>query len=364
MKYNTNDPEAVAIREKMERLKRFGDVKIYDTISIEEVRKFENENNIKLPEDYVWFITNVANGCKSDGVYDYRFNCGFYPLEKTYFSDEDIGNYCAGEEDFSLDISSKGCSYSYGIILKGEYYGEISDNADGLTYYSPKRIHGFKEWYNTLLDETLLGYDTLNFDKRISGKIEDILDSYRQNHDMFYIRSVQWKVGHDCRKGVITEKCINDIYEIFVNETIPENKKVLFYILNKIGYLDMFSVIEQIFIPENYEAIVFDLDTTNGIYFNDHRHLEKSIIKNVGRYYPMIRKMLDYLAENESQYFRHAFRIAVMNPEFKASHIESISNRDFVMKHISGLYEDELKKRTEPYYTQAKVDYSFYTSLT
>ncbi|MCM1314010.1 MAG: SMI1/KNR4 family protein [Muribaculaceae bacterium] len=353
MKYNINNPEAVAIREKMERLKKFGDVEIYDTISIEEVRKFEDENNIKLPEDYLWFITNVANGCKSSGVHDYRYNCGFYPLEKTYFSDEDIGNYCEGEEDFSIDISSKGCSYSYGIILKGEHYGEISDNADGLAYYYPKKVHGFKEWYNTLLDETLLGYDTLRFDERISGKIEDILDSYRQNHDMFYIRSVQWKVGWDCKKDVITKKLMNDIYKIFVNETIPENKKVLFYILENIGYPDMFSVIEQIFIPENYETIVFSLNTTGGIYFKG-RNFKNGVIDGAGRYYPMIRKMLDYLSENESEYFRYAFRIAVMNPKFKASHIENISNRDFVMKHISGLYEDELKKRTEPYYTQAK----------
>lgn len=353
MKYNINDPEAVSIREKMERLKQFGDVEIYDTISIEEVRKFEEEYEIKLPEDYVWFITNVANGCKSDGVYDYRFNCGFYPLEKTYFSDEDIGDFCKGEEDFSIDISSKGCSYSYGIILKGEHYGEISDNADGLAYYEPKKVHGFKEWYNLLLDETLLGYDTSRFDDRINGKIEDIIESYRQNRDMFYLRSIQWKTGWDCRKEVITEKCMNDIYEVFVNETIPENKKVLFYILENIGYPDMFSVIKQIFIPENYETIAFSLNTTGGIYFKG-RNFKKGVIENIGRYYPMIRKMLDYLAENESEYFRYAFRIAVMNPEFKASHIEDISNRDFVMKHISNLYEEELIRRIEPYYTQSK----------
>ncbi|MDE5557653.1 MAG: SMI1/KNR4 family protein [Ruminococcus sp.] len=353
MKYNTNDPEAVAIREKMEQLKKFGKVEIYDVISIEEVRKFEEENDIKLPEDYVWFITNVANGCKGGSGFDYSC-CGFYPLEKTYFSYKYIDNYFADEQKFSLDISSVGCFGSYGIFLKGEHYGEISDNDEFFAFYSPKRVHGFKEWYNTLLDETLLGYNTIAFDRIISGKIEDIIDSYRQNHDIFYIQSVHWKVGNGCRKGVITEKCINDIYEVFVNETIPENKKVLFYILTDIGYPDIFSVIEQIFIPENYESIAFTLDTKNGIYFNKPDHLEKGIVENTERYYPMIRKMLDYLSENENEYFRHAFRIAVMNPKFKASHIENISNRDFVMKHISSLYEDELKKRTEPYYTQAK----------
>ena len=60
--------------------------------------------------------------------------------------------------------------------------------------------------------------------------------------------------------------------------------------------------------------------------------------------------------ENESEDFRHAFEIAVMNPEFKASHIEDISNRDFVMKHISSLYEEVLIRRIEPYYTQSKSE--------
>lgn len=294
MKYNTNDPQAVAMREKMERLKNYGDVEIFDVISIEEVRKFEEENNIKLPDDYVWFITNVANGCKSRSkghdVYDYRYSCGLYPLERTYFSSEYIDNDnwddCSGEENFSLSISSTGCTGSYGIFLKGEHYGEISDNDEGLAYYEPKRVHGFKEWYNLLLDETLSGYSTFGFDDR-------------KNHDIF-------------------------------------------------------SVIKQIFIPECYEAIAFELDTTDGIYFKDIRHIYKGVVDGAERYYPMIRKMLDYLAENESEYFKYAFRVAVMNPEFKASDIENIPNRDFVMKHVGSLYEEILIRRTEPYYTQAK----------
>ncbi|MCM1505915.1 MAG: hypothetical protein NC177_02090 [Ruminococcus flavefaciens] len=101
---------------------------------------------------------------------------------------------------------------------------------------------------------------------------------------------------------------MNDIYDIFSHETILENKKVIFFILIAIDCPDMFSAIKQIFIPECYETIAFKLDTENGIYF------------------------------------KYAFRVAIMNPEFKASDIEDISNRDFVMKHISSLYEDELKK--------------------
>ena len=61
--YNTSDPEAVEIRKKIEKLITIDPrVEIYDVISIEEVEKFEIENDIILPEDYVWFITNVENG--------------------------------------------------------------------------------------------------------------------------------------------------------------------------------------------------------------------------------------------------------------------------------------------------------------
>lgn len=360
MQYNTNDPEAVAIREKMERLKKYNKVEIYDVISIEEVRKFEEENNIKLPDDYVWFITNVANGCCERGSgYSYELSCGFYPLEDTYFSSEyiDADNWedCFGEENFSLDISSTGCTGSYGIFLKGEHYGEISDNDEGLAYYCPKRVHGFKEWYNTLLDETLLGYAPERFDERISGRIVDILDSYRQNHDIFYIYSIQWKLSYGYRKNVnITKKLMNDIYEVFSNETIPENKKELFFILTDIGYPDMFSVIKQIFIPENYGKIAFKLNTTDGIYFKNTCHICRGVVDGAERCYPMIKKMLDYLAENESEYFSDAFRVAVMNPEFKANDIETIPNNDFVMKHIRQLNRETLISRIEPYYTQAQ----------
>lgn len=60
-KYNTNDPEAAAIRKKIEKLQSMGrEAVLYDVISKEDVELFELANDVKLPEDYVWFITNVS----------------------------------------------------------------------------------------------------------------------------------------------------------------------------------------------------------------------------------------------------------------------------------------------------------------
>ena len=52
--YNTNDPEAVAIRKKIEKLQSMGrEAELYDVISKEDVELFEFVNDVKLPEDYV-----------------------------------------------------------------------------------------------------------------------------------------------------------------------------------------------------------------------------------------------------------------------------------------------------------------------
>lgn len=76
-KYNTNDPEAVEIRKKIEKLQSMNPaIEIYDVISKEDVELFEFVNDVKLQEDYVWFIANVGNGDTWRNG-EYRF----YPLE-------------------------------------------------------------------------------------------------------------------------------------------------------------------------------------------------------------------------------------------------------------------------------------------
>lgn len=338
---------------KSEKKLEILDVQLNDVISIEKVRKFEEENNVKLPDDYIWFITNVGNG---GGLYcDYR-HCGFFPLEKTYFSDEGED----GQEKFSLDISSKGCSYSYGIILKGERYGEISENGDGESYYYPKRVHGFKEWYVTLINEKLLGYCDLYFDNRISGKIEDIIEKYKGNHNIVYIQSILWKANKFFRENknpVTSEKTIDKIHEVFINETVVENKLFLAYTLIELDYCDCFSVIKEIFIPENYGKIAFKLHHDCNLYFINNRKIKLGVTENAERYYDMILEMLKYLSEARNDNFKYCLELAVMNPRFKINNILDIIDDEFVGKCIALIYEDEIKKRLEPYYTKAKEKY-------
>ena len=96
--YNRNDAEAVSIRKKIAQLQTMNeDIVINDVISIEDVRRFEEQQNIKLPQDYVWFITNVGNG----GTWD-DGERPFYPLADTYFSSSAS---CCCDKPFSLRIS-------------------------------------------------------------------------------------------------------------------------------------------------------------------------------------------------------------------------------------------------------------------
>lgn len=210
-KYNTNDIEAVEIRKKFEYLTSVDDkFKLFDVISIEDIRKFESEHNVKLPDDYVWFITNVGNGGTwSNGYY-------FYPLEKTYFSREGLPDYVYGQEKFSIDVLSKGCSYSFGIILKGEHFGEISDNGDGYAYYDDNmQVKCFKELYIKWLDEACLGYDEYGFERRLSGTIEENLTQYENTHDYFAISSVYSKIN----RKVSSENLNTKIYHLFTAES-------------------------------------------------------------------------------------------------------------------------------------------------
>ena len=154
--YNTSDPEAVEIRKKLEKLSSVNPaIEIYDVISKEDVELFESVYSVKLPEDYVWFITNVGNG----GTWrngEYRF----YPLDldEPGFLCEELPNHQKGQDMYALDVLYAGCIYSYGLILQGEHSSEISSNADGMAIYSSTPPHRFKEFYLKWLEEACQEY--------------------------------------------------------------------------------------------------------------------------------------------------------------------------------------------------------------
>lgn len=349
-KYNTNDPEAVEIRKKIEKLVSLNpEIEIYDIISIEEVKRFEAENDIELPNDYVWFITNVGNGGKwYNGEYQ------FYPLEKTYFSYEGLPDYKTGREKYSIDILSKGCSYSIGIILSGVHYGEISYDGDGLAYFHSIPLHGFKEFYLKWLDEACLGYDNLNFERRLSGTIEEHLEQYISNPDLELLWSIFSKVNKQCT----TKQFLSDVHNAFVSETKNENKVMLARILLKAGYEDPFSVLSAIFRPENYEHIVWEMHHSLP-YFEKWLYAE-GVIADAPKYYPMLVEIIKYYeTAKERKYYEHCFDMTVMNPLFKEEDIIGFLTSDDpeIVKCLESVFKDNIRERVGKYIDEAKKKY-------
>lgn len=360
--YNRNDPEAAAIREKIAYLAaQHAELQIYDVIPIEEVRKFEAAHQIQLPEDYVWFITNVGNGGTWQPFTGAGWSYYFYPLEKAYFSDKAdddetlLFDLESDEKQFSLDILSTGCSYSLGIVLKGEHRGEITHNGDGRAFYNPVAVRGFKELYLKWLDEECRGYDISSFEYRLYGTVEAHLEQYRQQHDLDLLRNIFSKINKQCA----TPKIISDLYAAFVAETENDRQVMLARILIKAGYQDACAVLKRIFSEENYEAVVWELHASLH-YFSKWLDAE-GVMKSAGKYYPMLVKAMHYYETAENRkYFKYCLPMTVMNPRFDENDIKGILTSDDpeIVKYLAvSVYQKNIKSRIGKYIEAAKQKY-------
>lgn len=348
--YNRNDPEAVSIRKKIEQLQTMNNnIVINDVITMEDVRKFEVQQNVKLPQDYVWFITNVGNG----GTWD-DDGRPFYPLADTYYSSEALPGYKKGEERFALDVLSKGCTCSLGLFLKGEHFGELSSDDEGLAYYHPYRVHGFKEFYVKWLDEALLGYSSLWVESRHYGSIEENLEEYKSCHDIALLYSIIQKILRP--SGL--EQFTQNVHDCFMSETTNENKIVLMHILEKLGYVDMFSLLNEVFIPENYDTIISDIYFR--LYFSEKSDLDK-IVDDAGKYYSMLVSIMNHSETvKDRKHFEYCFEMTVINPKFQAEDIIGIltSDDEEIVKFLAtSVSQKALLDRVGQYVEMAKAKY-------
>ncbi len=348
--YNRNDPEAVSIRKKIKQLQTMNEnIVINDVITMEDVRNFEVQQNIKLPQDYVWFITNVGNG----GTWD-DDGRPFYSLTDTYYSSEALPGHKKGEERFALDVLSKGCTCSLGLFLKGEHFGELSSDDEGLAYYHPYRVHGFKEFYIKWLDEALLGYSSFNVEHRHYGSIEENLEEYKSCHDIDLLYSIIQKIIRP--SGL--EQFTQDVHDCFLSETTNKNKIVLMHILEKLGYDDMFSLLNAVFIPENYGTIISDLYFK--LYFTKRWDLDK-IVDDAEKYYPMLVSIMNHSETlKERKNFERCFEMTVINPKFQAKDIIGLltSDDEEIVKFLAtSVSQKALLDRVGQYVEMAKAKY-------
>ena len=352
-KYNTNDPEAVAIRKKIEKLQSMNpEIKIYDVISKEDVELFEYVNDVKLPEDYKWFITNVGNGGTwRDG--EYRV----YPLDldKPGFLCEELPNRQKGREKFAIDVLENGCTYFYGLFLQGAHFGEVFlSNYDDKAQCTLNPLHGFKEFYLKWLEEACLGYDDDFFEYTLHGTIEAHLEQYQKNPDIALLSSIFSKVTPQCA----SKQFVSDVHRLFVSESNNEHKVLLARILLKAGCEDPFSVLSAILIPENYETIVWALHDSLP-YFAERLDAD-GVMEDAPKYYPMLVTIMRYYeTAKERVYCKHCFEMTVMNPLFKPEDILGFLTSDDaeIVKCLAFVCKDNIKKRVGAYIDEAKIKY-------
>lgn len=307
-KFNTNDPEAVEIRRKVAAV----GVGLYDVTTLDAVRQFEAEAGIKLPADYIWFITNVGNG----GTWQRHYKFPVIPLttaeEARFVSSEE------GEEKYALCVIDEDYDYYFAIILKGELYGKICDVEDKKVSFSPyKHSHNsFKELYTAWLDHAYMGYSFDNcFDRCYRGTVEELFRQYRRSGDADYLRSINLKIN----SKTATMEFMAKIRAEFICEKDNDNRVLLCNILIEAGYNDPLSLLKKIYRPENYEKIIWHFDFT----------LKRD--NNKPEHYPMFVEMLKDLntrPEFDTYLFYRCLEMVVKNPEYNEADIIDVLTTD------------------------------------
>lgn len=137
-------------------------VKRNEVITVEEIKKFERENGIKLPKELVIFYTEISNGCKMiDG-------CDLLKMEEWKYKVDNINKdflfteYWIWEDDYdeervkhivdgNLELINIGDSQTWNIIINGKEEGKMWFFTDvGIQPCAPSM--NFLEWFEFWLD--------------------------------------------------------------------------------------------------------------------------------------------------------------------------------------------------------------------
>ncbi len=191
--------------------------KLSPPASEETIREFEQQQGIRLPEEYRDFLMLVGNGgagpyyglygvetlkkelCDSRGsrLYPVREEPVIYPK----MSDEDWDRAAdpngmpgtgrrKGEERHPyvgvLPIGSQGCTLMTGIMLAGSYRGQVvyyDEDYCGQPFFV--REKGFLKWYERWLREVIAGYsdEEMGFGLYLDGNPGQLMELYEQTED-------------------------------------------------------------------------------------------------------------------------------------------------------------------------------------
>lgn len=163
--------------------------KLNEPISFEKVVEFETEHQVKLPKDYVEFITQIGNGGAGpyygiepfeNGLFEdldfkkgrtdpskpfpltERWNLDLYDKNGENIDSMELNYFHSKQINGTIKVSNFGCGVSLLLVVNGEDYGNIwmddRGNEGGIypTYqFSNQKKVFFLKWYENWLDKSL-----------------------------------------------------------------------------------------------------------------------------------------------------------------------------------------------------------------
>lgn len=271
-KINLTDEYAAYIRDLVYRAgladneyKIFGanshKYKLNPVIPLSTVKNYEKQYNIKLPDEYIFFLTKIGNGGAGPdyGIYPLEDSIRYTPyligytpdeaknmpvfLNKSMTKDEwnkktdilenmDDDEYDKYERTIysgQLEIGTEGCSGCMTLMIKGEYYGEIV--LTNLDLYMPQFTDmTFMQWYEKFFDWIVKGYDT-HFIYSVNSLTEkEIISAYNPLSDF----NTRYNLLSGLKKyKSISDETIQFLYSIDDLELYELVSDILFRAANK-----------------------------------------------------------------------------------------------------------------------------------
>ncbi|MCI8426690.1 MAG: SMI1/KNR4 family protein [Lachnospira sp.] len=188
-----------------------------ETVSLEWVRAFEKKYEVKLPQEYVFFITKVGNGgtgpyygieplslyedyvrhykhLSKPSIYNedylqfYNEHITLFENEKRYEEREDDEEAFHKKQEQidntlkngTLNINNQGCTYNGLLVVNGRRAGEIVYIDWELDVgYPPVLVNmTFLEWYQGYFEAILAGYDIRGYGWNILGDEKELMAKY------------------------------------------------------------------------------------------------------------------------------------------------------------------------------------------
>lgn len=188
-----------------------------ETVSLEWVRAFEKQFQVKLPQEYVFFITKVGNGgvgpyygidplsldedyvryynnLSKPSIYNedylqfYNDNITLFENKKRYDAQEDDEEAFHEKqkqiydtlENGTLNINNQGCTCDALLVVNGSRAGEIVYIDWELDVdYPPGLINmTFLEWYQGFFEAILAGYDIRGYGWSMLGDERELIEKY------------------------------------------------------------------------------------------------------------------------------------------------------------------------------------------